>query len=308
MADIEIYAGSIERIHHSIFIGGELTPADDVVTWNLYDADGTLIESRSATYNDPFDDGDGSYSVLIGQDITNSYEERSFNWQYQVEGEPVSTPKELLVVVNPYVTFGQFTTHFPNTHIDYDEFILLEPTVRKVIERYCNQKFTREEGVGFVMVGQNSDTLHLPRQIISLDAVEVMDPHVDAQGNETPYDISEYITFDESNRWAIRRRTSHAVERSMTPTNRYAFFKYPKKYRVVGDWGWDMVPEDVSQAAAILVNDYSFPDSKYREKYVKNFRFGEGRMEFGVTGDETTGNANADMILSAYRNIAPAVI
>jgi len=308
VTNIEIYAGSIERLYHNIFVAGEPANADgDAVDWNLYDSDGELVESRTATYNEP-PGGDGSFYVQIGQDITNSYEFRSFNWEYEVDGEPVSTPHELLIVVNPYITFSQFESRYPSTHISRDEFMLIEPTVRKVIERYCNQTFSKEESTGYVVLGQNSDTLHLPKQIIDLNAVEVMDPHIDAGGNEIPYDIVEYVTFDENNRWAIRRRTSHAVERSLTPTNRHSFFRYPKRYRVVGDWGWDTVPGDVSHAAAILVNDYSFPDAKYREKYVKNFRFGEGRMEFGATGDETTGNANADMILSAYRNIAPAVI
>jgi len=56
------------------------------------------------------------------------------------------------------------------------------------------------------------------------------------------------------------------------------------------------------------VKEYFCDDAKYREKYIANIRAGDWRMEFRVTGDETTGNANADTLLSGYRNVALAVI
>lgn len=307
---MEVYAGTIARVKHTIYFEDDVSEADGGVTLTIYDKDDVVLLNEVATYvaagaNDEFD---SYYYVTIGQDITGDYEAKTIEWDYVVDGKTVTTPREFLSVVNPYVRFNEFKLMYPGTTLDYSEFKLVEPVVRKVIETYCNQTFTRSDAESFSVLGQNSDSLPLPRQIISLDSVSVLDPAVDSAGTETPYEITEYVTFDNDDRWHIRRLTSYASTRAMTPTNRRSLFKYPMRYRITGSWGWDMVPEDVVRAAAILVNDYECADAKYREKYIANIRAGDWRMEFTATGDETTGNANADMILSRYRNVGLAVI
>lgn len=307
---MEVYAGTIGRAKHTIYFDGDVVEADAAVVLTIYDREDFILLQQPATFVQAgqFDDFDSYYYVTIGQEITGDYELKTLEWEYQISGNEVVTPREFLVVVNPYVRYNDFKLMYPQTNLDYKEFALVEPVVRKVIETYCNQTFTRSDAESFSIKGQNSDSLPLPRQIISLDSVQVLDPSIDADGNETPYDITEYVTVDDDDRWHIRRRTFWPVDRSLSPTNRRSLFKYPMRYRVTGSWGWDMVPEDVARAAAILVNDYECSDAKYREKYIANIRAGDWRMEFIATGDETTGNANADMILSRFRNVGLAVI
>jgi len=304
---MEIYAGNIERIRQYVYLDGQRVEADTDVALNIYDSEGQLITTETADL--AFDDDNRPYYyVTIGQDITNDYEVKTIEWEYQVDGQDVITPAEFLIVVNPYITYQRFMEMYPGSILSYNEFALVEPVVRKVIETYCNQDFTREDNVAYSVKGQNSDHLPLPKQIIDLEQVEVLDPAIDSAGNETPYNITQYVTVDEDDRWHIRRRTTWNVNRSLSPTHNRRLFKYPSKYRVMGSWGWDMVPQDVSRAAAILINDYVCSDAKYREKYIANIRAGDWRMEFVATGDETTGNANADMILAQYRNVGLAVI
>jgi hypothetical protein len=306
---MEVYEREIRTVRHTIWVDGDAVESDAgfPVMLRVYTDDDTYEELEAA-----YDSTRNDYYVRLGSDVTSTFESRVITWAYQIGGQMVESAPEHLAVVKPSITYNQFMTRYPKSIIEEKEFRLVEPVVRKVIETYCNQIFTREDNRSYVITGQNSDSLPLPRQLINLESVVVMDPSIrvddDGVRTEDAYELMPYITFDENDRWSLRRRTTWPVTRGLTPTSNYRFFKYPTRYRVTGDWGWEMVPEDVTRAAGILVNDYGCQDAKYREKYIANIRAGDWRMEFIATGDETTGNANADMILSRFRNVGLAVI
>jgi len=304
---LEVYSGTARTLRHTVFLDDEVVVADGDVIISIYDASGDIIQTDVATLNDQTP-GDEFYSVLLGPDITSDFSPKTFDWSYEIQNVMFITPREELVVVTPYVTFERFLERYPQSNVTYAEFRLVEPVVRKVIDTYCNQTFTRTDNVSYSILGQDSDVLVLPQRSIQVDSVKVLDSPLDSAGKEVEYDITEYTIQDSDDRWSIRRRTSWNVDRKMTPTSNRRLFKYPTRYKVTGSWGWETVPNNVGEAAAILINDYGCADAKYREKYVANIRAGDWRMEFVSTGDETTGNANADMILSGFRNLGISVI
>lgn len=301
---MEVYANSIKTLTYAIYVDGQLVAADDDdVVITIVDDDGEEIMQEPASVN-----SEGIYSVTIGPMVTSDYGVKTFYWSYMYQNLEVNTQPEYLVVVNPYVSYHSFTVRRRDIGMTPLEFEAVEPIARGIIDVFCNQRFTREDGLSHTILGNDSDSLWLPRRLINLERVDILDPHIDGSGTPQYYDLTQYVTMDNDNRWMVRRKTASFVDRSSSPTHNRRFFKYPSRYLVTGSWGWESVPEDVSKAASILIGDYICADAKWREKYVSNIRAGDWRMEFYRTGDDTTGNANADMILSGYRNLAPAVI
>lgn len=308
---MEVYRGEVQRIQHTVLISGEVTEPDDSVFYEIVDDDGGVVDFGEADQALDSDDNPkpGVYTTNIGTDITDADDHYTIIWSYEIESSYVER-REPLQVVTPIMTYEHYLETYQKSHevLEYRDFKLLEMTVRKVIESYCNQSFNLESNLSYSIQGDDSDSLMLRRRIVSLDSVQVLDPHVNSAGDETPYDITEYVTFDDDDRWSIRRLTSGGIERNFSPIYRSQFFRYPKMYKVTGTWGWERIPEDIYHAAGILINDYQCADAKYREKYIDNIRAADWRMEFKLTGSETTGNANADMILSEYRNVGLVVI
>jgi hypothetical protein len=302
---MEVYRNEVEELRHYVVVAGSITTADSMVWVRIYDPLGVEVFSDEATLVSP-SDSVPYYKSLVGTDITNLGSDHVIEWAYTVQGLSV-VKRESLEIVSPYISLARLKT-MPSLG-NYSSAVLrgMERLVADVINVYANQTFSLSTEPAIVL-GQNSDNLPLPNRLVELAGVDVMDDTLDATGQPIPYSILEYVTFDPDDRWHVRRRTTWPVDRTTNPVSNYRLFKYPKRYRVSGTWGWEFVPKEVTRAAELLVNDYFCADAKYREKYLDNIRAGNWRMEFRVTGDETTGNANADMLLSGFRNLAPAVI
>lgn len=299
---MEIYRNEVEELRHYVVSAGLVTTADGIVMLRIYDADGVQVFSDEPILVDPVD-GTPYYSQTVGTNVTNLGAGHTIEWSYTVSSQPV-VKTEQLNIVTPYLPLGTLLTMPELEGLETFALRKMERLVAGIIDVFTNQTFSRENDRSLTVIGQDSDNLALPKPIIELKDIELLDGGTGIE----PYSLLEYTTFDKDSPWILRRRRDVFVPRKLTPTARYAFFKYPMMYLVTGDWGWEYVPADVSRAAEILVKDYFCEDAKYREKYIANIRAGDWRMEFKVTGDETTGSANADMLLTGYRNVAAVVI
>jgi hypothetical protein len=304
---MEVYYGIPEQVKHTIFYHGALyDSATDVTLHHLTrNEEGVLEESPIQAV--AVSDGVWSADLFI-----DNYSEQYIYWSYFIGVQEVNTVREPLTVVNPVTTYDHFRSQYPTAHMSnpstetsYQTFRRLEKLARKIIERYCNQTFTREDGDIVTAVGQDSDRLALPRRIIRIDDVYIGDDR--PLGLASPRSITSLVTFDANDPWTLRMRQRDG-SRKVTPVSSSVLFKYPTVYSVKGDWGWEDVPQDVYHAADIIINDLTHPDAKYREKMANVIRAADWRMEFAETGMETTGNANADMLLSQYRLISAGVI
>ena len=298
---MEVYRNEIEQLRHYVVEAGSIKTADGPVSVKIFDPEGNEVFSDEANLvtNAP----KPYYVKTVGTDVTNLGAGHTVQWSYAVNQQPV-VKREQLLIVTPYISMSALQT---NPELEgYETYALraMERLVAGVIDVYTNQTFNREDDVSITVRGQDSDSLPLPKRLVHLDRVELMDYD---QGI-TPYPLTDYVVLDPNDRWTLRRRVVPDMPRKMTPTTRYRFFKYPAIYSVTGDWGWEFVPADVTRAATILVREYFCEDAKYRDKFIANIRAGDWRMEFKLTGDETTGSANADMLLTAYRNVGMAII
>ncbi|MCA1799843.1 MAG: hypothetical protein LC650_00930 [Actinobacteria bacterium] len=298
---MEIYRNEVSVVRHYPSVSGESVTATGAVQTTVYDMEGVEVYSVAATLIDNY------YEAVIPPAVSATQTDFDLVWEYTIDFRGGTYPVEIhepLRAGTAYAPLAQLGSMEGLEGLSPFELRNMERLVAGVIDVYCNQTFNRENGKAYVIQGQDSDQLALPKRIINLTDVEVLDDPSPTQS----YSVLDYTTFDPDAPWTLRRKRTAYVGRSINPVSRYRFFKYPDLYRVSGDWGWNMVPPDVTRAATLLVQDYFCDDAKYREKFIDNIRAGDWRMEFRATGDETTGNANADMLLTGYRNVAMAVI
>ena len=298
---MDIYRNELSVVRHYPSVSGESVTAASPVQATVYNLAGDQVYTTEAMPVDDF------YEAVITPGVSEDDTQFELVWDYDVDfrGNVYSVSiKESLFAGNAYARLSELASLPELASVTPFELSRMERLVAGVIDVFCNQTFNKESGVSYTIQGQDSDQLALPKPIIHLDDIEQLDDSI----MQLPYSLKQYTTVDPDSPWILRRKHDRATSRKMSAVSRARFFRYPNLYRVTGDWGWDAVPNDVSRAATLLVKEYFCDDAKYREKYIANIRAGDWRMEFRVTGDETTGNANADTLLSGYRNVALAVI
>lgn len=313
---MEIYYNSPDFIEYTVYDGKNTADPPGGVTFTVTDSEtGEVIDGLDDKAAVP--EGDGVYITKLPP--FTDYRTKEITWTYDVEGVTHTTEPELVHIVRPYITLSMYNSQaFDMERLSPIEFKQLESVVRNVIDSYCRQDFQLESDTK-VVPGGSTNVLQLPARLASLNNIAIVNEAVTAgfgyegeYGDDSEferarvdslslYSLNEYVTFDPGNPWQIRRRVG-AEHPGRNPTQRYEFFANGRLYAIDGEWGWKQVPPPVQQAAAILVRDYLDDDSKWREKYVGVVRAADWRMEFFATGNETTGNANADMILERYRN------
>ncbi len=89
---------------------------------------------------------------------------------------------------------------------------------------------------------------------------------------------------------------------------RNVFFRDDVQYNITGLWGYHDVPEDVRQAARLLVADYSCDESLWRDRYINAIKAGDWRIDFNGEAFQGTGNVVADQILAAYRRTSLVIV
>lgn len=257
----------------------------------------------------------GRYYYLITPSLSSKPRTLQIRWEYTVGGVKREGNKTVFINV-PYVSLEQLRTVKELNDYSDEELVVMERMVSKIIDVYCGQTFGYEIETTKTAFGTNSDFLWLPARLWKLDEVTILDDYVSVLRNPEgdiigkDFDsrsVREYVVLDNDNPWRIRnRRNIDYITLSITESRN--FFRDGAIYAVTGNWGYPYVPIQISEAAKILVKTYFYDDATYRERYITTIRAGNWRMEFQATGDETTGSANADMLLTAYKNINAAVI
>lgn len=308
---IEVYRNDIDKLVHQVYVGDELTEADGSVEYVVRSRiTGDVVDFGTASEQGESPDNVW-YEVIVGPSVTAAEDEYDLEWSYSVSGVNV-TKLERLYVVTPYVTMQTLRKNKKLDIYTNEQLRSQERVVAEIIDAFCNQSFNFEPETSKTAFGKDSDFLWLPKRLVALSSVEVLDRPVRIEQDEIvgegpPLDITNRVVLDEDNRWRIRRRRG-VRETGLDPLYDRSLFKEGAVYQVTGDWGYRGVPREVSKAAEILVDRYFADDSKYRDVYINNIRAGNWRMEFKLTGDETTGSANADMMLSGHRSLNAVII
>jgi hypothetical protein len=212
-------------------------------------------------------------------------------WTYTVESVAY-TMLQKHTVVTPLVDFAV-------VRVDQATYDDLEPLVRHFIEGHCRQFFGLIEG-SEVVRGYGWDYLQLPMRLETFDSITF---------NATEYEPAAFEVRDDG--WVLTRQNLEGLTIKEAPPEpsgvimapNYQSWRFNKgwEYTVTGQWGYERVPEEVSQAANLLLDDWSCLDAKYRAKYLENYRTADWRIQFKSQAFHGTGNLTADALLEEYQ-------
>lgn len=297
---IEIYKNSSERLILNLGTSEGPMDADAIPTITIeeYDTGEPIVVDALSTR---IDIGVYGYNTSLALSATEQMYRAT--WSFVLNGE-AGTWEQVIAVISPYTTPAAVLDRFPDDKSlvgrTWEELRDAERTVRHVINSFTGQSFNLEADAVREVRGTGGTELYLPKRIVRLISVQGVDGrYYSAEINDASRsslrkvdDVLPYSAYTDG-------ATLYGVPvgvRSYTRTWRETL------YRVTGDWGWEHIPPEVTEAAVLLVRDAFAPDSKYFEMYVDNIRASDWRMEFAKTGDKTTGNARADILLSRFHS------
>jgi hypothetical protein len=191
---------------------------------------------------------------------------------------------------------------------DDDEDIRdLERKVRYTIQSYTGQNFGRYKTSMKVYNDEPHSLLSLPTPLLEVESISGTNSIV-YPGDVNIYEEGWALAFNRNAWYDVK---SDVIEFSggniVAPSiNGRGFFG--RFVTVTGTWGFYNVPDEVQEAARILVADYSCDESLWRERYLTSIRAADWRFDFSADAMTGTGNVVADQLLSEYRKKSMAVI
>ena len=298
---MEIYAGVPEQIPFRVYAGGQRINSFEPVYATLYRDNEIVLQEYAEIETEIVGEVEVEwYHITIDPALVEEGDSLLLTWEYAPAiGLPV-TVTDRLTVVRPYVSLDQVRQEFPLlANRTYEELRHIERVVRYTINNFCGQDFGKERDKTYVVQGTGQRSLWLPKRLLSLTTVtsgyQVMGP-------------MSFITEGRSLAFpGYAGARDIKADIGLVP-GQPAYFAPGYSYTIRGDWGWDYVPEEIQQAARILMGRFNEPEQTWRRYNVDNIRANDWRMEFTRTSLETTGDVDVDMMLSKYKVPAYGVI
>ena len=280
-------------------------PTSNVVAVNLYHEFGSLVSGpTNATRSSA-----GVYTITYGQAasgiyILNAAGRYRADFTYTVSGTSY-TQSQYFNVYTPYINIDTFFEDHPDLEEDnYEKFEKMEKKVRNIINTFCGQSFEYYPNKYLEVMGTGKNSLHLPNPIATLRKVTadpgtndetVLHDYEDATMNHIEK-IKEPHSFGSSYYLQFRKSVLDSVN-VLLLVNR---FDKQSVYRVEGDFGWRFVPNNIEQAADLLLEDMMNDDSIYRRHGIYSADMDVLKIQTGQNFYESTGNIDADILLMDY--------
>lgn len=181
-----------------------------------------------------------------------------------------------------------------------DEIVRIERAVRHVINAFTGQRFGRFTGERKVR-GTGGKALFLPERLLSINTVNGT--------NASPYymiDGDGYILRHfplgvppvKADYHGLHMHVGGVIHNpNMVKLGEWEKSRY---FKINGTWGWESVPQQVKEAAKLLVNDYACADIAYRDRYLTSMTAADWRVQFNSGAFTQTGNVRADQLLGPY--------
>ena len=280
-------------------------PASNVVSTSLYHEFGSLVSGpTNATRSSA-----GVYTITYGQQasgiyILNSAGRHRVDFVYTVSGVSY-TQSQYINVYTPYIESDAFFTDHPELEANWgDKFEKMEKKVRNIINTFCGQSFDYYPNKYIEISGSNKKSMHLPIPITTLTKVTV-----------NIGDDDEAVVHDSTD------ATLNNIEKAKEPHNfgTTYYIQYRKSFldsiqtiilsnkfereddsKIEGSFGGRFVPNNVEQAADLILEDMMNEDSIYRKHGIFNADMDVLKFQTGQNFYESTGNIDADILLMDY--------
>jgi hypothetical protein len=311
----QIHNGSQNTLELAVYRNGKLTNADGNVAVNIVDADtGSVITASAVAENlEPT----GLYAYEITPDLTGTDRVLKVKWSYAVNSKSTSQ-NTFVQIVTPYATVSDIIDYYSigtkPSELNYrsqQEIINAEKIARTQINTYVNEEYGRRYGEQ-EHFGNGSDALELIERMLTIDKVYendtlVIDYTKSPVYNTFGYDVELTLTGQ-----AARIKSNFGdvrYDNQVDPTILYyGRFRDHTRYRIVGEIGYNYVPQDVKLCAMLLVGDLLSKDNVWRTKYLKKVTLAEVGFELSGGAFSGTGNVVVDQILDQRRNLGIVVI
>lgn len=317
----EIYKDSNTAVSTKLYVNGEAVEVDAPPTATIFDiTKDPLVSppisptvSLTFVYTTPSEVDTGVYSFYLPPGYTSRDRKFKIVWNYVYKSIPYQHVT-YLDVVTPYVSiqeaiedlgFGS-DANDPN-YKTYHEIRMAEKYARKMVEYYTGQKFFLFDDKITVM-GNDSDSLPLPRKIYSLHTLEENDQLLVDKLN----DVS-YIGYDveaTTSGFGIKINLGTLVDNDVYIANGMIppsihdsslnVFRRDKHYDVYARFGWDSVPDEVEQATIEIMRTYFAKDRAWKDRYVSKISTTDWNFQYGSDAFTGTGSAYADKLLLDY--------
>lgn len=311
----EIHNGTQETVTLVIYKQGQLTNADGDVLIRITDADdGTVLLSSASATNDP---PTGEYSYEITPDLTQLNRVIKIVWSYTLSGKNTSQT-QFAQIVTPYATVSEIVDYYnlgvKPSDINYQSqsnIIMAEQIARTMINNYTSLDFGKRYGSQEIF-GSGSDAIELTEKMLYIDKLyENTTLAIDYTASPT-YNIFGYdIELSPTGKAAriINDFADVRYDNQVDPTIvYYGKFRNNARYTIIGEIGYDYVPQDIKLCSLLLCGDLLSNDAAWRTKYLKKVTLAEVSFELGAGAFNGTGNVIVDGILDQYRNYNIVVI
>lgn len=287
-------------------------PASNAVSVNLYHEFGSLVSGpTNATRSSA-----GVYTITYGQQasgiyILNSAGKHRADFTYTVSGTSY-TQSQYINVYTPYIDIDTFFADHPELETDYyDQFDKMEKRVRNIINTFCGQSFDYYKSKYLLLEGSGKKTIHLPVPIATLTKVTV---NVGDEDEEVLHDYTDATLNNiEKTREPHNFQSSYYIQFRKSYIDKTQMRVYESKFsedddfKIEGDFGWRFVPNNIEQAADLLLVDLMTDDSEIRRRGIIEVQYDTVRYKTAGSGVnskasffESTGNIDADVLLMDY--------
>lgn len=275
-------------------------PTSNLVSVSLYHEFGDLVSGPTTATRT----GSGVYTITYGQNasgvyILNSAGKHRADFVYTVSGTSY-TQSKYINVFTPYITSAEFFDNHPELEANFaNNFENFAKKAKNIIETFCGQSFDYYPTKTLTMNGNGYTSMRLPYQISTMTSV-VQDPGTDGEYILYSDTVSNIEKVKEN--FAFGGSYNIRFKKSSLPESIFILgsFNPDSVYEIKGNYGWAYVPENVKQAADILIADMMNNDSEYRNHGLTRVEMDAVTVYMKDNFYETTGNIEADVLLMDY--------
>lgn len=311
----QIHNGTQQTVTLEIYNKGFLSNADGNVLVDITDADTgvSLVSSASAVNEAPV----GGYSYSVTPDVTQLNRVIQIKWSYALDGNATSQ-SQFVEIVTPYALvsdiIGYYKIGTKPSDLNYfseSDIMIVENIARTQINNYTMQDFGKRYGSQEIF-GMGSDALELTERMIRLDTLHENNTRVVDYTASPSYNVFGFeieLTPTGKAMRIVNNFGDARYDNQVDPTIvYYGKFRKNARYKIVGEIGYNYVPQDIKLCTLLLCGDLLSNDASWRTKYLKKVDLAEVSFELAAGAFSGTGNVIVDGILDQYRNINIIVI
>jgi hypothetical protein len=218
-----------------------------------------------------------------------------FEW-WNISGDLVK--REFASSVIKLVQSDVFYDEHPDLAGTEDSFDRIERIVRGRINSFTGQEFGPLVNKAIVVQGDGGSSLALPLRVISITSIT----------NSYQDDITDLVEIAPGSDMIVQKSTLFRggtnvdIKRDLF-WDTWDMFSDKYNFTIVGDFGWEFVPNDVVDAASILIEEQLAGGdiSNMKQQGVRSASLGDFSVTFGATAaTDGTGNSMADSLLGEY--------